>query len=733
MATAALNCQNQYAPNAPQLFFELETNTGDKVKLNQTAINPCTDPNKIEFKPADVPGGKIPNGQPIFGAQVPGNIPYKVAGNQLKMRLLNAQTNASGNDAAIDNLQVLDVTPRLDKEFEQPTVDSNATAMVTFTVTNTTNKFNLQGWTFSDVLPAGFEFVQQDQAADTTSCTGTTSVVFPDNQTMNVTAGELAEGQAFCTVKVGVKLSGTTVVPPSGLEFINGANAGAGEGSVTTTYLNEPGTASVTFMPTADMQATTTADPITVSSGQSVTVESTCTNNGRDTAENPTCVVDGIPPGAIISNQSCTPSNGAPLPAGASILCTVTFIPQTAGTVTITTTTGTSTAGDDPANNVASTPVTVNAQADMGASAPQTVTGESGKPVSVTSTCTNLGLDAAVNATCTLGTIPSDATDVSTSCTPTAGTTLAVGAPPMVCTTTFTPAKSGTINLTTVAKSDTPDSNPANNTAPTTVTVTGVSDMEASATPDVTVESGKPVTVTSTCTNKGPDAAVNATCALGTIPSDATDVTTSCTPAAGTTLAAGAAPMVCTTTFTPTKSGTINLTTTAKSDTKDNNPDNDTAPTKVTVNQGQADMSSSSPKTVNGTVNQPVSVTSTCANAGPDAAAAATCTVTGAPADATTVCTPTTPVTSLAKGDIISCTTTFTPTTTSSITLVTTAATTSTDPDASNDVSSAEVTFNSTDASPTPVPVNSALMLSLLSLLMGVPLARRAYKRKNNG
>ena len=90
-------------------------------------------------------------------------------------------------------------------------------------------------------------------------------------------------------------------------------------------------------------------------------------------------------------------------------------------------------------------------------------------------------------------------------------------------------------------------------------------DMRGSAT-SVPATVGAPVTVTLSCTNAGPNPAVNATCEVSGAPAGAT---TTCTPAAPVASLAVGSSITCTTTFTPLTRAQITLTATAGSDTPD--------------------------------------------------------------------------------------------------------------------------------------------------------------------
>ncbi|MBF5003158.1 IPTL-CTERM sorting domain-containing protein [Diaphorobacter caeni] len=218
-----------------------------------------------------------------------------------------------------------------------------------------------------------------------------------------------------------------------------------------------------------------------------------------------------------------------------------------------------------------------------------------------------------------------------------------------------------------------------------------VADMAATPGTDKTVEVDTPVSITTTCTNVGPEVALAATCVVTGVPTDAADSSTVCTPESGTVDLQPGKAISCTTKFTPKSAGVVNLLTTTGTTSRDVDSTNDKATTQVLV-PPIADMQASAPTYAKSEVGKLTSVTTTCTNAGPSTAASANCVVTGAPAGATTVCTPTTPVGKLVLGASISCVTSFTPATAAPITLVTTASSTTPDPDPGNDTASTLLT-----------------------------------------
>ncbi|MBM7785681.1 DUF7927 domain-containing protein [Tenggerimyces flavus] len=164
-----------------------------------TPIDPCTDPNaKIVPSPANsVDSGPTATRAGTYA----GNKAVLFDGDQLGIRLVNGQGSGGGNDAAFDNIRVLDVTPKLAKAFAPANVDVGETSRLTFTVTNTSELAEKADWTFTDTLPEGL-----DIAGDG----GFTSTCAPFSFSLDHTGGvltmtgTLAAGQETCEASVNV-------------------------------------------------------------------------------------------------------------------------------------------------------------------------------------------------------------------------------------------------------------------------------------------------------------------------------------------------------------------------------------------------------------------------------------------------------------------------------------------------------------------------------------------------
>lgn len=442
---------------------------------------------------------------------------------------------------------------------------------------------------------------------------------------------------------------------------------------------NNTASATVTAVPQADMQAVTTV-PATATAGQPVTVSGTCSNAGPSTAVAPSCALSGLPPGAT---QSCVPSPiPNPLALGASVTCSSTFPAPASGTLNITTTVGSTTPDPAPANNVDSQPLSVTPLADMQAVVSGfPATAPAGSTVSGIVTCTNNGPSPAPDATCNVNSLPTGATSV---CLPNpVPNPLPVGQS-IVCNVSFTAPPGGNVDVTITgtAASSINDPVPANNTSQQSVGIVPIADMQAQTTAPATVIAGQSVTVSGTCTNFGPSIATTPTCKLVGLPPGASQT---CAPdPIPATLAAPSGVITCTATFVAPASGTISVSTVAGSLTQDSNPNNNVDTKLITISPRADMVATISGIPATAPAGSTVMGTISCANNGPSAAANATCTVAGLPPGATVVCLPATPLPTLAVGAAITCEVSFVAPATGTVTVVATAASSTTDPDNTN-------------------------------------------------
>ncbi|KLO59642.1 hypothetical protein AA671_08800 [Delftia tsuruhatensis] len=425
---------------APLLRFSLINDAGTELPISTTAINPCVGGQSFNTTPIGIAGTQTAVAQTVTS---PGALLF--SGTSVGFVLHNDQTGSMGNDSSIDNAQIIDVTPQLDKAFSPASIQLGQVSRLTMTITNTTDLLRKQGWSFTDNLPAGL--VVEGNAS--TTCPGTTVQAAAGGSTVTVSNGDLAQGAAFCEVSLDVRptATGSFTNGPSNLSLIG---------------LNQPATLVVLAVePTADMQATSITLPTTMTVGAPVSGSFSCTNAGPSEATAASCVISGLPAGAT---TSCTPSvpTASPLASGGSIACTVQFTPTTTGTIAALVTASSSTVDPVPANNTKAHPFNPVERADMQAtSVTLPATANVGVPVKGSFVCTNAGPNAAAFANCSIAGVSADA---STSCTPAVptGTPLASGAS-IACTVSFTPTTQGSLTATVTAVSGTTDPEPANN------------------------------------------------------------------------------------------------------------------------------------------------------------------------------------------------------------------------------------------------------------------------------
>ncbi|VWX58709.1 putative Conserved repeat domain-containing protein [Burkholderiales bacterium 8X] len=176
----------------------------------------------------------------VGAMKVRGALPYLSKSGSLKLLVKNAQFASDGNDFAFDNLAVLDVTPKLDKEFARgPLKDgafaTNLPARMTFTITNRDDLLVKSGWQFVETLPVGLKFAPLPNL--TTTCSfPAVPLVAPRGTLLIARNGTLPAGARSCTISVDVTsdTAGTYTNTPANVTGLVG--------------LDPPSTASITFI-----------------------------------------------------------------------------------------------------------------------------------------------------------------------------------------------------------------------------------------------------------------------------------------------------------------------------------------------------------------------------------------------------------------------------------------------------------------------------------------------------
>lgn len=285
--TAAVNCPP--VASAPLYQFAFLNQAGVATNVGGQ-LNACSSGQTVPVPASGSVGAKSAN---VGTYTSTGSLLF--SGSSLGIRMQNANGSGAGNDAAFDNIRILDVTPQLDKAFTPTTVQTGGISTLTFTVTNTSELASKTGWGFTDSLPAGLTLangtVGGTCTATTTAVAGATSVV--------VANGSLATGQSSCTITV-------QVTSPVAGSFTNGP------GNVTPVGLNPPGSSTVTFSDPSYTVAKT-ASATVVNPGGTVTYTVNVTNTGAwaYTAANPASFTDDLSKVLDDARITTGPDNGA--------------------------------------------------------------------------------------------------------------------------------------------------------------------------------------------------------------------------------------------------------------------------------------------------------------------------------------------------------------------------------------------------------------------------------------
>lgn len=124
----------------------------------------------------------------------------------------------NGNDGAIDNIQILDTTPKLTKSFSPTVTSIGATSRLTLTVNNRTDNAAKNGWGFVDTLSTGLTIAATPNLGGTClSNPNSATVVAPaGGQSITVTNGKLGGAASTapatsCTIEVDVTSSQAAV------------------------------------------------------------------------------------------------------------------------------------------------------------------------------------------------------------------------------------------------------------------------------------------------------------------------------------------------------------------------------------------------------------------------------------------------------------------------------------------------------------------------------------------
>lgn len=307
---AATSCPAAGGANQPKETFSLIVN-GNPIVLSQ-GLNPCTN-------------------NTYWGAQVAKlqsaayQIPVGTTAN-LGLSLYNATASGSGNDAAFDLPQIVDVTPQLDKAFTPNLILNGATSKMTLTVTNTSDLMAKTDWFITDALPTNLKIAGTPNVGGTCAqkAGAAYAVTAPaGGATVSVTGGDLALGQASCTITVDVtsSVNGTYVNGPANI----------------TTNLNPPSNATLeVIQPSIDLVKTSNitsytavGDTATYTFVATNTTPKAATNTVANTSLSNVVITEdsftGVGPMGTITCDKPAPVT---LASGAKLTCTAKYVVQ---------------------------------------------------------------------------------------------------------------------------------------------------------------------------------------------------------------------------------------------------------------------------------------------------------------------------------------------------------------------------------------------------------------------
>lgn len=339
--TAALACN----VSAPQYQFSFVDQTGTATPIGGV-LNACSSGETVAV-PAVGPYGATNASVGTYTSD--GSVLF--SGSTVGIRMTNANGSGKGNDAAFDNIRILDVTPQLDKSFSPSMVLTGGTSTLTFTITNTEELAVKNGWSFTDTLPAGL--VLGNPVASSTDCPAGSVTAVNGGTSISVN-GNLSAGMASCTVTVSV----TSSTPGT---YTNGP------GNVTQTGLNPPGPASVTFIQAGINLVKSAGNPTDVNgngitdAGDTIAYTFTVENTGNSALSN---ITVNDPKAGAVSCPSTTLAVGGSQICNADALYTVTSADVAAGSVDNTATaTGTPPVGPPVTSSPSSTSTPTQAPA----------------------------------------------------------------------------------------------------------------------------------------------------------------------------------------------------------------------------------------------------------------------------------------------------------------------------------------------------------------------------------
>lgn len=218
---AAINCTWSGTVQHKLIFFLID---GSNVRqINQQPVNACTDPAATTVTPPSLQsnGAIAANTGDIRVGSFITDRALLSDTSSLRLRVRNQEGSGQGNDNAIDNIRLVDASPKLDKSFSPTKLSVNQTSRMTFTVTNTTDLLAKQGWSFTDMLPDNLLIAENPNAES--DCPNYTIGHSSDRKSVNY-SGDLSAGQTSCTLSIDVTstVAGTYINGPDNLQNVVG-------------------------------------------------------------------------------------------------------------------------------------------------------------------------------------------------------------------------------------------------------------------------------------------------------------------------------------------------------------------------------------------------------------------------------------------------------------------------------------------------------------------------------
>ncbi len=196
---AAVNCNIGGTVEGRLVFYLLDNGTPRQV--NQTPFNVC-DSNTTTTPPVlDTNGALGPSNDSVRSGHYVPDSALLTNSNSLGLRVTNLEGGGQGNDNALDNIRLLDASPKLDKSFAPMSVGVNGVSRMTFTVTNTTDLLAKQGWSFTDNLPG--DLLVSATPNTQSDCPNYVVGWAPDRKKVDYN-GDLNQGQVSCTMSIDV-------------------------------------------------------------------------------------------------------------------------------------------------------------------------------------------------------------------------------------------------------------------------------------------------------------------------------------------------------------------------------------------------------------------------------------------------------------------------------------------------------------------------------------------------